>query len=160
MSNDLWHIGLEKNCDIGIIFGNRVLKSYYKKYCLYITRSSKMRKVSPCPVCQMEFSSYKESQIHFKTEHREWQRVIWRTQNNIHKRRQLDQRLQRMKQDEKVSKNILRQQQYAIVQAKTKIRYIRKIWRKQLLCEGGGILKITRNVTLPGFGSRGPIKNQ
>ena len=68
-----------------------------------------MRKVSPCPVCQMEFSSYKESQIHFKTEHREWQRVIWRTQNNIRQRRRLDQRLQQMKDKDKVSKKIIRQ---------------------------------------------------
>ena len=69
-----------------------------------------MKKVSPCPVCEMEFSSYKEYQLHFQTEHREWQRVLWRTQNNNRQRRRFDQRLlQRMKQDEKVSKTILRQ---------------------------------------------------
>ena len=138
-----------------------------------------MRKVSPCPVCQMEFSSYKESQIHFKTEHREWQRVIWRTQNNIRQRRRLDQRLQQMKDNDKVSKKIIRQhpafgqpnglkicsemkdseEQVVLVQAP--IPYIKRLHgRRRCECEGGGILKIRRNVTLPGFGSRGPIKNQ
>ena len=41
------------------------------------------------------------------------------------------------------------------------IRAERISWRRSILmCKGEGILKIRRNVTLPGFGSRGPIKNQ
>ena len=128
-----------------------------------------MRKVSPCPVCQKQFSSYKDFSEHFKTDHREWQRVLWRTHTYRYQRRKLDQRLEQMKEEE----NIVRQQQKAIiqvVQAKNlKNPYTRTIRprqnkqrpkQQQLLCEGGGILKIRRNVTLPGFGSRGPIKNQ
>ena len=65
-----------------------------------------MRKVSPCPVCEMEFSCYKEYELHFETEHSELQRAIWRTKKNHRQRRTFD---QRMKQDEKVCKKILRQ---------------------------------------------------
>ena len=146
-----------------------------------------MRKVSPCPVCQKQFSSYKDFREHFKTDHREWQRVLWRTRNYKYQRKKLDQRLEQMKIDEEVSKTEVRQQQISLIQVvkaknlenpytRTRPRqnkrttpytyvrkqiYSRKMRPKQLLCgEGGGILKIRRNVTLPGFGSRGPIKNQ
>ena len=123
MSNILWHNWIGEKLWHRNFFWKSCVKIILQKYSWYITRSPKMRKVSPCPVCQMEFSSYKEFKIHFRTvrnkitEHREWQRVQWRTQNNkrSHPQRRLDQ---------------------------------------------GGILKIRRNVTLPGFGSCGPIKNQ
>jgi hypothetical protein len=142
-----------------------------------------MKKVSPCPVCQKQFSSYGLFRDHFKTDHREWQRVLWRTRNYKNQRKKLDQRLEKMKLDEEVCKNIVSEKQKAIIQVvkaqnlenpytRTQPRqkkrpyvyvknqiYSRK-WRpKQHLCEGGGILTIKRNVTLPAFGCGipGPI---
>ena len=75
-----------------------------------------MKKVSPCPVCQKQFSSYHQFRDHFKTDHREWQRILWRTRNYKHQRKKLDQRLEKMKLDEEVSKNIVSEKQKAIIQ--------------------------------------------